>query len=180
MLVHGLQKNSQTQGLDMDCLPHFPDILPCPLLNGYGYSPKNSFTRTQMDSGRARHRRRFKTIAEHVNVTWIMNHKQLSIFEGFFNFETCSGAGWFVAGLGNGFGIRCVRARFTNPEAAYQVSRISGALWNISAVLETFEMPGYDIDTYALLKDNSIEDLTLLENALYAVVHTAPDSPYYW
>ena len=165
----------------MDCLPHFPDILPCPFINGYSYSKKNAFIRTQMDSGRARHRRRYKTVADHVNVTWIMDNEQLSIFEGFFNYETCYGAGWFITGLGNGLGINCVKARFTNPETPYQVNHINNsALWSVTAMLETFEMPGYDIDTYALLKDNSIADLTLLANALYAVVHTATDSPYYW
>ncbi|MBP6861338.1 MAG: hypothetical protein KBC57_03165 [Neisseriaceae bacterium] len=163
----------------MDCLPVMPDVVPCPLLNGYGYAPQNPFIRSQMDSGRARQRRRFKSVAKKASVSWLMTDEQLAIFESFFDYETCGGVGWFRLNLKNGLGMVCVKARFINPEEPYSVQK-NNKFWTISAVLETFDMPRHDEQSYALIKDNEISKLTLLSRSLREVIHTDKNSPYWW
>ena len=165
----------------MSCLPVFPDVLPKPLMSGYGYAPQGVFIRTQMESGRARQRRRFKTYANQVTASWTFDNEQLSAFEAFFDYEACGGAAWFRLELGNGLGMSCVKARFVDAENPYQISKIDNSrLWQLTASLETFELPKYDETSYFWLKDNSIDDLKLLSDGLHRVVNTNPDSPYWW
>lgn len=165
----------------MDCLPIFPDVLPKPLMSGYGYSPQSAFVRTQMDSGRARHRRRFKNYATQVTASWMFTPEQLSAFEAFFDYETCGGASWFRLELGNGLGLSCLKARFIDPESPYQIKKVdSSVLWQLTAVLETFEMPKYDEHVYFWLRSNSLNDLQFLSDSLRPIIHTDQNSPYWW
>lgn len=133
------------------CLPVFPDVLPVALNNGYSFSPQKAFKRTQMDSGRARHRRTTVTIAKKANVNWLMTKNQLSVFEAFFDYELCGGVRFFKITLANGHGLVCVKARFIEPSEPYIVEK-HGPYWIIAASLETFEMPTYDQSSYAIFK----------------------------
>lgn len=148
-------------------LPIWPSTLSCPLANGYSFAPQNSFKRTQMESGIARQRRTSTKHSKIVNVAWLFEQEQLSVFESFFLYELHSGAMWFNSPLGNGLGVCCVKARFNNPSQPYQAEALAGVrLWRVTATLETFEMPNLDKTATEVLSNIKQSELLRITNIL--------------
>ena len=148
-------------------LPIWPSTLSCPLANGYSFAPQNSFKRTQMESGIARQRRTSTKHSKIVNVAWLFEQEQLSVFESFFLYELYSGAMWFNSPLGNGLGVCCVKARFNNPSQPYQAEALAGVrLWRVTATLETFEMPNLDKTATEVLSNIKQSELLRIANIL--------------
>ncbi len=120
----------------------WPKKLPCPFYNGYSYSPVNPFIRTQMDSGRARHRRRFKTVATKVSVTWKIPKADMADFR-YFVFELVgadSGWGFFLTPLLFDDAVKPMKARFSNPETPFTVTPEQNTLFIVTAELEVMEL----------------------------------------
>ena len=120
--------------------PVFPATLPaCRVGDGYGYKPEDAFSRTNMDSGYARQRRRFTSTPTAVTGKWRLTTAQLGYFERFWKRDIMDGAAWFVVRLTNGRGTNAVRARFTE---AYQVTGTdSPDVFDVAGKLETFSLP---------------------------------------
>ena len=151
-------------------LPIWPSTLDCPLADGYSFAPQNTFRRTQMESGIARQRRTSTKHSKIVNVSWLFEQEQLSIFESFFLYELYSGAMWFKSPLGNGMGVCCVKARFNNPSQPYQAEALAGVrLWRVTATLETFEMPMHTQEAAEIIRDITPSDLSKLAQAFKEV-----------
>ena len=151
----------------MEAMPCWPRTLSCPLANGYSFTPQNTFRRTQMDSGAARQRRTSMRHAKIVNVSWLFEQEQLSVFESFFMHELYGGAAWFLSPLGNGHGVCCVKARFNNPSQPYSVESLAGVLlWKVTATLESFDMPIYTKEAAEIVKDITASDIDRLKNYL--------------
>ena len=71
----------------------YPAGLPCVLRDGYGFSPTNNITRTEMQTGRARQRIEFDNVPTFTDVNWICTEPQAQLLESWAALAV--GAGWF-------------------------------------------------------------------------------------
>lgn len=126
----------------MSASPVWPAVLPAPRLDNYSYQAVSPFTRSNMDSGSARQRRRFVSTPTQVTVGWRLTTDQLRVFEDFLADDLGGGALWFQLPLAGGAGLQSVRARCIEPP------RIASAgapqIWDISIMLETLALRGGD------------------------------------
>jgi hypothetical protein len=120
----------------------WPEGLPGPELGGYSVQTGNTLQRTQMDSGRARQRRRFTSVPVIANATWIFSEPEAQVFEGFFKHIINDGADYFELPLKTNMSYKNYIARFTE---IYQGPESFGAFDFIyTAQLELKERPLWD------------------------------------
>lgn len=117
----------------------YPEGLPMPLREGYGFQMVSPMVRTEMQSGRARQRRSFTSVPTAASVSWLMNDVQSQMFEAWWEDALLSGTEWFNCPLKTPQGIMRYAARFT---AEYAGPALVGrSHWRFTATLELRERP---------------------------------------
>lgn len=120
----------------------WPENLPCALREGYNLRTVSPLARTEMQSGRARQRRKFTSVPTMASVSWLMNDVQARFFESWWEGVLVSGSEWFEVPLRTPIGIRTYIARFTD---VYQGPTLTGqGHWRITAELELRDRPIID------------------------------------
>lgn len=116
------------------------EYLPLPLREGYAFQAVSPMQRTEMQSGRARQRRRFTSVPTMASVAWILSDVQAQLFEAWFEDALKSGSEWFDCPLKTPEGgIQNYAARFTD---IYQGPALVGkSHWRFTAELELRERP---------------------------------------
>lgn len=129
----------------------YPSDLPWPVRDGYDTNHVSPFTRTNMESGRARQRRKFSSVPSVVSVTWIFNgDNQAAAFELWFRQNIHDGADWFNCPLKTPVGEKQYVCRFTD---MYRGPTLIGlCAWRVTATLEVWERPLLPPD-WAILPD---------------------------
>lgn len=128
----------------------FPPQLPCPLKEGHSVKHVQPFVRTNMESGRARQRRRFTSVPSMQTFKWVFTSLEAQIFEAWFRDALNDGAEWFNFNTFNPLGDTRIVCRFAS---MYEGPNPFGALqWTVSAELEVWERPLLD-DGWGLLPD---------------------------
>lgn len=118
-------------------IPVYPEGLPCPLREDYGFEPTNNIRRTPMDSGRARQRIEFPNAPATVRLQWIMAGPQASLFEAWA--AQVVGAGWFTMTLLSPLGFDEHEVRFTTVPVGGQLT--GKFLWRYKVVCELRNRP---------------------------------------
>lgn len=118
--------------------PRWPAFLPPPLLAGAGNKRQASFTRTDMEAGQPRSRRRSTAQMVQLPLKWRFSPLEYDVFEAFHHLHLFDGAGWFYIALDTPRGWRDVTARFT---AAFDTSLLPGLNKEVSATLEVRDWP---------------------------------------
>lgn len=116
----------------------YPEGLPLPQRDGYGFTPGSALLRTQMQSGRARQRRQYASVPTVAAVRWRLNDVQAQLFESWFEEVLNSGAEWFECPLKTPQGRMLYRARFVD---VYTGPTLIGHSWDFEAQLELWEKP---------------------------------------
>jgi len=102
-------------------------------------SPNEPVLRSEFDNGPARTRRRFTRQITNIAFTVQMTEEEHAAFEGFFQDDLRSGAGWFNMPVYLGrSGYETTRVRFTEP---YQVRDAGFRHVKVSAKLEAIMVP---------------------------------------
>ncbi|KAB0504692.1 hypothetical protein [Pseudomonas moorei] len=115
-----------------------PDGIPLPLRDGYGFKPTSPIVRSPFVSGRARNRRRYRSVPTEVSVSWLCNAEQARLFEGWCKWGI-GWADWFMCPIKSPLGLMQSQAQFTD---IYDGPTLVGVnLWRYTAVLSLFEMP---------------------------------------
>ena len=116
------------------------EYLPLPLREGYAFQAVSPMQRTEMQSGRARQRRRFTSVPTMASVAWIFDDVQAQLFEAWFEDALKSGSEWFDCPLKTPEGgIQNYAARFTD---IYQGPALVGkSHWKFTAELELRDRP---------------------------------------
>ena len=115
----------------------YPVGLPMPLRNGYDTNHVSPMMRTEMQTGRARQRRRYTSVPTMASVSWIMTEKQAQLFEGFFRWTLLDGTEWFNLDLLTPLGLKPYEVRFAE---MYNGPTLTGRdLWTFTAELEIKE-----------------------------------------
>lgn len=98
----------------------YPSILPFPLLSSTSFKQQSNILRTEMNSGRARQRRRFLSVPTTMAATWQLNSAMASVLEGFFDrdLKECE---WFLMKIPTPQGLVEHEVRFINsPMESYK------------------------------------------------------------
>ena len=115
-----------------------PNGIPLPLRDGYGFKPTSPIVRTPFVSGRARNRRRYRSVPTEVSVSWLCNAEQAKLFEGWCKWGI-GWADWFLCPIRSPLGLIQTQAQFTD---IYDGPTLVGVdRWRYTAVLSLFEMP---------------------------------------
>lgn len=115
----------------------YPVQLPLPLRNGYGLNHVSPLMRTEMQSGRARQRRKYTSVPTIASVTWTLSQPQAQVFEAWFRHDLSDGAEWFNARIRTPLGLQDYECRFADMYSGPNFAGI--ALWQFSAELEIRE-----------------------------------------
>ncbi|CAI3796052.1 hypothetical protein [Rheinheimera sp. MM224] len=125
-------------------LPEYPhDLLPLPLREGYGLTPVSPLMRTDMQSGRAKQRRRYQSTPTQAPINWIfIQPGQALLFEQWYQHVLMDGVLWFNMKLRTPEGVKFYKCRFMD---IYKGGELDGPnYWRYSAELELWERPTMD------------------------------------
>lgn len=125
-------------------LPEYPhDLLPLPLREGYGLTPVSPLMRTDMQSGRAKQRRRYQSTPTQAPINWIFTQPgQALLFEQWYQYVLMDGVLWFNMKLRTPEGVKFYKCRFMD---IYKGGELDGPnYWRYSAELELWERPTMD------------------------------------
>ena len=147
----------------------WPQTLPLPTVQGYGVQPGEAISRTEMEAGLARQRRRFTDVPTKVSVRWIMRRDQYAIFEGWYRWHAREGASWFAITLLGGLGLLEQEARFTRQISSRLLA--GGTLWEITSELEIRERPVLDEGLLNLLLSEDAQGIITAGENLHILVH---------
>lgn len=115
----------------------FPSLLPTPLRSGYGLQHVSPMMRSELQSGRARQRRRYTSVPSMASVSWLLSDDQAMAFEAWFRDATVDGTDWFNCRLSTPVGLKDYECRFVE---MYNGPELVGPnLWRITATLELRE-----------------------------------------
>ena len=134
----------------------YPAGLPLPLRNGYDINHVSPLMRSDLQSGRARQRRRYTSVPSMASVSWNMNQQQAQLFEAWFRWELVDGSEWFNAELRTPLGLQSYECRFSDMYSGPQLVGVDR--WVFQAMLEIRERQtladGYELlPSFALYSD---------------------------
>jgi len=117
-------------------IPVWPvDLPPCPLMDGFERQPQAPFERTEMDSGLARHRRRFRVFPITLPIRFVLDRAQYDVYTAFC-VDTLKGyADWFMLKIDGPGGVALKRVRWLKPIPTE--TRIGADHWRITGQIET-------------------------------------------
>ena len=120
----------------------YPEGLPTPQREGYGFDPVSPMTSTKLVSGRSERRRAFVSTPTVATVTWLLTPAEAQLFEGWFEYVLLSGSLPFECPLLTPMGMEPYRANFVD---IYSGPVLVGVdLWRFSAQLSLFKRPLID------------------------------------
>jgi hypothetical protein len=151
----------------------WPDTLPLPTVEGYAVSPQEAVLRTEMESGPARQRRRFRQTPTRITVRWLLGEYHFALFEAWYKFHADEGGQWFQITLLGGLGLLPHDARFTRQ---FDARLLPARRWEVRGELEIRERPTLDAGAVSLLLEVEPTALLKVIADLHRLVHvTAPN-----
>lgn len=112
----------------------YPDGLPTGLQSGRSYQLISPLQRSELESGRARQRRRFTSVPEAAGISWLFTDSEAQLFKVWFRDQLVDGSQWFECPLDTPEGFDYYTCRFV--DVYNGPSRAGPDLWTISADLE--------------------------------------------
>ncbi|MQT61385.1 hypothetical protein GHO41_29060 [Pseudomonas sp. FSL R10-0399] len=120
----------------------YPEGLPTPQREGYGFDPVSPMTSTKLVTGRSERRRAFVSTPTVATVTWLLTAPEARLFEGWFEYVLLSGSLPFECPLLTPMGMEPYRANFVD---IYSGPVLVGVdFWRFSAQLSLFKRPLID------------------------------------
>lgn len=105
-----------------------------PLLDGFSRQPTDPFNRTEMDSGLARTRRRFRVFPISISVSFLLSGQQYDQYYDFCVSVLNGYSDWFMVVVDGPGGCMQKRCRWLS---APTEKRLGGGRWEISGQIET-------------------------------------------
>ena len=162
-------------------IPVWPASLPAPGPASYALTPVKAFSRTDMDSGTARQRRRFTRTPSYHQVVWTFTQEQFAVFEGFLAYEVGLGANWFQTRMLNGLDMNEVQARFMD-DPPYQASLLGSSkdIFQVTATLEVKALPILTRDQYEVMSEYTGAEIGWMSDPLHKLIHEDLPDPMRW
>jgi hypothetical protein len=150
----------------------WPARLPLPTYDGYAVEPQDATTRTDMEAGPARQRRRFTSVPTRVPVRWRLSQMDFATFEAWFRLKISGGAEWFAIDLLSGIGVAPHEARFLGQGGSpYRAVPSRGGTWIVTSVLEVRQRPILDEGTLDILLEAEPVALLVAIGQLHSILH---------
>ena len=122
----------------------YPEGLPLPLREGYGFNPLSPMRSTPLVTGKKIRRRAFKSVPTRTTVTWLLSAAEAQLFEGWFEHVLISGSLAFDCPFKTPLGLENHQANFddiyTGPEL------IGVDHWRFTAELWLLKRPLIDAE----------------------------------
>lgn len=120
----------------------YPEGLPTPQREGYGFDPVSPMTSSKLVTGRTLQRRAFASTPTEATVTWLLTAAEAQLFEGWFEYVLLSGSLPFECPLLTPLGLEPYKVNFVD---IYTGPVLVGVdLWRFSAQLRLFKRPLID------------------------------------
>lgn len=120
----------------------YPEGLPTPQREGYGFNPVSPMTSSRLVTGRTVQRRAFVSTPTEATVTWLLTPAEATLFEGWFEYVLQSGTLTFECPLLTPLGFENYKANFAD---IYQGPILVGVdLWRFNAKLRLIKRPLLD------------------------------------
>lgn len=117
----------------------YPEGLPLGLHSGRTYQTVSPLLRSDLESGRARQRRRFTDTPTLAAINWFFTDTQARLFELWWRVTLVDGSEWFECPLKTPLGVEFHKCRFTD---IYKGPSLVGPdIWSYSAELELEKRP---------------------------------------
>lgn len=117
----------------------YPEGLPLPLREGYGFDPVSPMVSTQLVTGRKIRRRAHQNVPTRTSVTWLLSAPQAQLFEGWFEHVLISGTLPFECPLKTPLGLENYQANFDD---IYRGPELVGVdHWRFTAELWLLKRP---------------------------------------
>ena len=141
----------------------YPEGLPTPQREGYGFDPVSPMTSTKLVTGRSERRRAFVSTPTVATVTWLLTPSEAQFFEGWFEHVLLSGTLPFECPLLTPLGLESYRAQFVD---IYKGPDLVGVdFWKFSAQVSLFKRPLIDkewvTDALEYVLGSDIFDITM-------------------
>ena len=141
----------------------YPEGLPTPQREGYGFDPVSPMTSTKLVSGRSERRRAFVSTPTVATVTWLLTPSEAQFFEGWFEHVLLSGSLPFECPLLTPMGMEPYRANFVGIYSGPVLVGVDH--WRFSAQLSLFKRPLIDkewvVDAPEYILDADIFDIAM-------------------
>ena len=141
----------------------YPEGLPTPQREGYGFDPVSPMTSTKLVSGRSERRRAFVSTPTVATVTWLLTAPEARLFEGWFEYVLLSGSLPFECPLLTPMGMEPYRANFVDIYSGPVLVGVDH--WRFSAQLSLFKRPLIDkewvVDAPEYILDADIFDIAM-------------------
>ncbi|MBB1329454.1 hypothetical protein H5087_08855 [Pseudoalteromonas sp. SR43-7] len=115
-------------------LVKYPKDLKLPLVSTHSLAQQSNLLRTDMQSGRARQRKRFQSVPTTMGATWKLNEYQAQILEGFVTHGTNDAVNWFLMPIRTPEGLIEHEVRFK--QSPLEACSFNGGFWNYSTNIE--------------------------------------------
>ena len=122
----------------------YPEGLPTPQREGYGFDPVSPMTSTKLVTGRTMQRRAFANTPTEATVTWLLTASEAQLFEGWFEYVLLSGSLPFECPLKTPLGLEPYQANFVDIYTGPVLVGVDH--WRFSARLRLFKRPLIDKD----------------------------------
>lgn len=135
----------------------YPSILPYPLLSSTSFKQQSNTLRTEMNSGRARQRRRFLSVPTTMPATWRLSSTLATVFEGFYEHDLKANE-WFLMDIPTPQGMIEHEVRFINsPMESYKP--LGAGKWSYQANIEIKkrQKPTEELAVSTVLHPNTLE-----------------------
>ena len=129
----------------------YPEGLPLPERDGYGFQSVSPMIRSELQSGRSRQRRRYTSVPTTSTVSWLLDDAESQLFEGWFEYVLMSGTLWFECPLKTPMGLEDYRARFTDIYTGPTL--VGDSFWRFTAKLELLKRPLADPEWFLIAPD---------------------------
>lgn len=141
----------------------YPEGLPSPQREGYGFDPVSPVTSTKLVTGRTIRRRAFVGTPTIATVSWLFSPVEAQLFEGWFEHVLLSGTLPFECPLKTPLGFENYRVQFVD---IYQGPDLVGVdFWKFSAQVSLFKRPLIDkewvTDAPEYILSSDIFDITM-------------------
>lgn len=139
----------------------FPDNLPLPLREGYGFKTVSPIARTPLINGRSIQRLKYRRFPTDVTLSWVLDAKQARLFMGWFKWGVRY-IDWFMCPIKSPMGLTPTQVRFTDIYSGPELIGVDH--WRFSVPAELLEIPIVDEDEFLSLLAGM--DLTVMNAEL--------------
>ena len=114
----------------------WPDDFPTPMRSGYGLDTTSGVSRTEMEVGEARVRRRSTSPPDNITLKYLLTPTQMATFRSLWDNEFKGGSAWVVLPILTGRSVGLEYKACRPLDATFRAVPISASQWTVEFKVE--------------------------------------------